>query len=343
MQHRLLLYALLVIAAVPSFAARRRAVSPGAGRCSAGIVSFAAFPVLMASDGPYLYWLDEFGGEIRRTRVDGSGNPQLVGVIDDGLYLSMAVDDTHVYIGILPFEAFLEPRPGSILSVPKDGGTVGTLISGVNTPWDLEADGTHLYWAALGTLRLFEQELLPDGKIERARKDGSQRQALAEDLSAPFDVAVDDTDVYFGETGAADGDPTMGFYRVAKSGGPITTILDDTLAAAIDVAGNDIVFWGGNFTSGGGLFHMTRNGAEMRKLFDDETIVGAPRIFGGRVYFIAGEEESDTARIRRIDLANPDDRTTVFEGVLTTDDFVVDECSVMFGDANAGVIRRLTR
>jgi hypothetical protein len=343
MTRRLMLCALILIAAIPAFAQRRRAVNPGAGRCQYGTVVEDAYASLIEIDGPYVYWLDDLGGALLRAPI-ATGKLEVLGFFFDGFPLSMTIDDTHVYIGLLPLDAFEGgTNPGTIVRVPKTGGVPETIVSGVNTPWDLEADGTHIYWASTGTLDFVEEEILPDGKIERATKTGGSRQTLAENLSAPLDLAIDANNVYYNETGLAQGDTTIGVYRVAKTGGAVATLTDSALAIGLDVANDVVVFWGGGETSAG-LFRVPKNGSAAPALIvDDSTIWAPPRVMDNRVYYLTTDEEASTDSLKSVDIFNPQQPATHFEGLITSQDFELDACSAFLGDIDDESIVRVPR
>ena len=340
------LCAFLLATAVVAFdaeAARTRAVQPrDPGRCSfaAGPLAEFSYPTILASDGQHLYWVDLFENAILRVPILGGATTQ-VAPLEEWVPLSMIVDETSVYLGVVPFEILEGPMPGSILVAPKGGGVLATLISGVEWPAQIVADSTHLYWAAVGTLNFPQESLASNGKIERARKSGQERQALAEDLSAPLGLALDGDVLYFGQTGLADDDPTVGVYRVAKTGGPVTTINDETVAAGLSVTDDSIVFWGGDETFDTALFELSKNGSILRTILVDDAIASGPQIVDGRAYYY--NEDSETTSIRWIDIEHPADPVTVVEGDLTSESFLADACSVTYSLFAPGEIRRVPR
>lgn len=63
MRHRLAVCTLVLLAAIPSFAARRRAVSPGTpARCAFTTTPLAVevLPDAIAIDEQYAYWVDTY-------------------------------------------------------------------------------------------------------------------------------------------------------------------------------------------------------------------------------------------------------------------------------------------
>src|SRR6185436_14611568 len=105
-------------------------------------------------------------------------------------------------------------------------------------------DDTHVYWVSVGTIQSAEETVLADGKVERARKDGTARQTLASDLSVPFTLVLDGSDVYFGELGIAVGNRSAGTRRVPKSGGTVTHLDDDVAPVELAKTATHLVFYG---------------------------------------------------------------------------------------------------
>jgi hypothetical protein len=339
MSRRLPLFALaLLLAATPALA-RRRAVLAGApGHCLTGILDDNAFTQIVATDDASVYWIDDDDGALRRVAKSGGASEQLA-TLDEWFPLSMTVDDTRVYIGALPFEALFSPQPGVILSIPKSGGTLEVLISGVSSPFDVETDATHLYWAASGTLDIQNESIAADGKIERALKSGASRQTLAQDLSAPLDLALDGDAVWFGETGVATGDTTVGLFVVQKSGGAVTTIDSETASAYITPVGAALVVLGAHGSVENGLFVIRKDRGGVRTLVDDEFLVSGARIFEGTAYYLSEGDESYLLYSIPVIGGTP---TLVRDDVYFTDDFEVDACAITLGTVD-GVLERVKR
>jgi hypothetical protein len=144
MMRRPALFAMaLLLAALPVSAKRRAVVAGAPGHCRTGILT-SAFPEMLAVDADFVYWIDEFQTSLLRVSKNG-GRPQRLAFLENWVPLSMTVDDTHVYLGVLPAEALFSPRPGNILAIPKNGGTLSSVVSGVLSPFDVEVDATHVY------------------------------------------------------------------------------------------------------------------------------------------------------------------------------------------------------
>jgi hypothetical protein len=344
MRHGLAVCALLLLVAFPTLAARRRAVSPGQpSRCSftSGPLVLDAFTDTLAKDDQYLYWIDSFEGQVFRTPLDGSGEPvELARIGEEWLVLSMTVDATNVYISAVPFTIIFAPVPGEIMTFPKTGGTPVTLVAGINMPWTVETDATHVYWVSSGTFDFSEETITNDGKIERALKNGSGREALVENLSTPLDLALDGDVLYYGETGLADGDPTVGVYRIAKSGGTVTTINNNTAAAELDLTADSVVFWGGNEQTENGLFRVRKTGSGVTVLVSDDLLFSGPRVIDGRAYYATSDDDSDLIRWVSIDTPGPP--VTVVAAYVSAD-FELDACGVIYVDVMDSQIWRKPR
>jgi hypothetical protein len=118
---------------------------------------------------------------------------------------------------------------GSIMSVPKTGGSPKKVVSGLTQPYGLQFDQTNLYWEAIGETG--------KGIIEKFPIKGGTVETLASDLVAPMGMvsegiseipsaqllAVSDTDVYFA-TYDTSGDQSD-IDSVPIKGGPVAPFL----------------------------------------------------------------------------------------------------------------------
>jgi hypothetical protein len=106
-----------------------------------------------------------------------------------GVATSLVVDDTYVY---------WMDRDNGVTRVPKDGGALSTLPSGLVEMFDLVSDGPFLYYVGIiGPVRL--------------PKDGSPPTVLS--CLGEGAVRVDDTYVYWA---GGNGGSSNGVWRVAK-------------------------------------------------------------------------------------------------------------------------------
>ncbi len=338
MTRRLLLFAIAAVSlvAMPAYA-RRRAITPRApSPCVSVTLAAATYANLMAADEQYVYVLNEMSELLRIPKLGGEPEALYSGFFD-WLPLSMAVDATAIYIGVLPSDAVLSPKPGMILSVPKTGGTPGVLVSGVLTPYAIVADATHLYWVAAGTFDFVDGTIAADGKIERARKDGSERLTLADNLSVPLGIALDGNDVYFGESGLGEGKNTFGLFRVAKSGGTIATLNDRTSVGPMVLDGNTFVFLGINETVGAAIMALEKNGTAPRLLYETDeanTLAVADR----RVYFLQ-ESEGAGMELAWVSIDAPAGASVALRE-LDGDSFLLDGCAAIVNTIDGDLVRR---
>jgi hypothetical protein len=233
---------------------RRRAALPRPSPCAQKVLKESVVLTWLDVDTDFVYFSDVL---LYRIPKDGGALPPIASV---GAQIGpFAMDDTMIY-----FLTQDDATTGSLYKVPKSGGTPTLLATKLAAPIEVRADATSVYWASLGTIA--GSGLLPDGSIERVAKDGTGRTVLANKLNAPFTLALDTTDVYFDETGLASGNVNTGLRRVSKSGGPMTTLIDGLLVAAIGTSGSDIFYSAIDVTPA--LFRLSKAGGPPALLID---------------------------------------------------------------------------
>jgi hypothetical protein len=323
-----------------ALAEKRRAVGPSTDRCVFGVIAADVFVDNIAIDATHVYYLDSFENELFRVPKNGGTVTRLAQFAED-FVIDINVDDTNVYVSTIPLVFGPTFLPGSIYAVAKTGGAARTLASGVPFPVKVLSDATHVYWVAVGTVDLEDEEVLPDGKIERVRKDGTDRQTLAGPLSAPLSLALDETHVYFSESGEATGNTNHGLRRVAKSGGAVQILDNTTIAAEMELAGSELVFFGGSSTNDDvGIFRTPKTGGARTIIVLDEFVFAGPRVIGGQVYYATIPEDPELIdAIMRVPLTGGTPQVLVFPE-LTGEDFEVDSCGVVFGN-QFGELRRV--
>ena len=124
---------------------------------------------------------------------------------------SLALDATFIYGVDLSGGGI---PTGKAQRVPKAGGTVEVLATGLENAFGAVLDNGSLYWA----------EIADPGKIGKAPRAGGGATYLATGLRGPHNVALDDTFAYF-DGGA----PVNGVQNVAKvplAGGPLVAAAD---------------------------------------------------------------------------------------------------------------------
>ena len=328
---RAIVVVLLLLAVGPAEGARRRNVSPGSPSfCSLGVIAEDGFVAALTIDATTVYYLDDF--DLALYAVPKTGGPRRqIATVEDGVTLDLAVDQTHVYYAMVT--DFASPIRAGIYSVPKSGGTPTQIAFSVLAPFDIDVDATHVYWASIGSLDLDSEDIMSDGSIERVMKNGSGREVLARALSAPIALALDGSQILYGETGIAVGNASAGVRRVAKTGGAATKLTDGVGVGSIAVAGEEIIFMGGDPEAGPSLIYsIPRNGGSRRELASEEFLWGNVYASGGRIYYGTGTDEDDL--IVSIPLGGGT-RTIVAADLISSDDFEVDECAVTFASYEA--------
>lgn len=113
---------------------------------------------------------------------------------------SLSTDATHVYwINFTPgFGGGLGggdagPPVGEVARMPKMGGPVEKIATGLRAPLFLAATATGVYFTDRGLPNAKE------GTVVRLAPDGSTRLVLASGLDAASGIGVDDACVYFGD------------------------------------------------------------------------------------------------------------------------------------------------
>jgi hypothetical protein len=129
-------------------------------------------------DDQAAYWVGYFDGVVSRQPLDGSAGAALM----SGTFIvGLALDATHLY--------FTDHGAGAVGRVPKAGGPVEIVASGLPGPSGLAVDATHVYWG--------------DGldlTVRRAPLAGGPVEVLATHQSAAL-VRLDATYVYWSASG----------------------------------------------------------------------------------------------------------------------------------------------
>ena len=322
---------LLLVASLPLAAQRRRSVVPGdPGRCSYGTLAELSDPPFVALDETYVYFANDFIGRIERVPKRGGDVEGLYEVPLGEFVLALHVDEVNVYLAAVPLSDDLNPASGNIIAVPKSGGLPHNVATGVLFPNEIASDATHVYWVSVGTIDFIRGTAQSDGKIERARKDGSGRETLAGGLSTPFSLVLSGGDVFFSELGQATGNPSAGVRRVAKSGGQVTPMTEGWIVADLQQTAGEIVFYGARSDDSElGIHAVAKSGGAVRSIVVDEDIVAGPRVFDGFVYYTTlGDDEED--HLMRVPVAGgaPQFLRIAYMGY---PDFEVDSCAIYYG------------
>lgn len=142
---------------------------------------YAALPCGVAVRGPYIYWGDQLGA-IGRTRIDGTGTPDLHFITGATEPCGLAVYGDHLYWanrsihGSIGRASLAGPLDVQQNFVPSEQATGG---SDLWEPCSVAADRTGIYWSdALG------------GGIGHAKLDGTGEGTLLQDANQGCGVAL---------------------------------------------------------------------------------------------------------------------------------------------------------
>ena len=324
--------------AFPLFAERRRSALPSAPPCADAVIAAPFIANDLASDATYLYFTDDNGGLFRLPKT-GGGAPELLTRITDQI-VAIAVDADKIYFSTASndFTNFL----ASIESLPKNGGSPTVLASGVVAPLDLLLDDTFLYWNSTGTPTADGQDVQPDGKIEKMRKDGAGRVSLAESLSYPLSIALDGNNVLFAETGLAVGDASAGLRSVPKAGGAVTTLVDGVPVIGIAPAPTAIYYGSVSATAFGATINaFDRNTKTITQLAAElGSIPLTVKLAGDQLYYYLLSDEDS---IHAVPVTGGTPRV-VQSGGFSTPEFLIEGCALYYGaldfDTFEGSVRR---
>jgi hypothetical protein len=308
--------------AAAAAAERRHAVAPPSLCFSAVLAQAASQSIVTDSDS--VFYAD-FNSVYRVGKTGGV--PVLLVSFACCSIDEMAADDNTIYVAVQPFGDAIKTREDPwlrmIYAIPKSGGAAVMLASGVWLVKQFAAADGFVYWASLGTV-LNDPEFASDGKIERVRKDGTERTTLASGLSGPTSVAIDDAFVYFAESGLARGNSSRGARRVPKEGGVVQRLYNlavDFLA----LNGNDLYMVAEN-DSRNTITQALKNGTQIKRTFNDLPIIN-PRltIFDGRVYYITETKLAFAVASVTLDLQG---RTLYAERLFNSSQIGVDACAI---------------
>jgi hypothetical protein len=331
------LCALALLVAASSLTARQRAVTPGAsGHCVTGVIAKERPGKLLVADDSYVYWINALENALYRVAKTG-GRPERVARLEHDFADSMAVDDMNVYLGVQRYDANFAPLPGAILSIPKSGGVPVTLASGLGLTPDVHTDATHVYWLDSGMPDPNTAALVTPGKIERARKDGTGRETIASNLSAPFEMALDDDTVFFGEGGTTVGSRTLGLRAVPKSGGAVRAIENEIIVWQILPMGADLVVAGYITSDTQAIYVARKDGGGVHTLIESKNFGGSFSVFDGIAYYFLREREENVLWSVPVTGGT---RALVRNGLsIFTIDFDIDACAITVATAGHTIER----
>src|SRR5688500_566238 len=189
----------------------------------------------MELDAEYLYWAGQGAysgtGEatIWRMPRDGSGPPELLADVPARAY-SMAIDDTFIYVPVTGSGDRVGSTEGAILRMPKAGGSVEVLATGIFNPTSIAVDDAYVYYSVA---------VSPEGEVWRVAKAGGDPSRIAADIDNPWDLAVDEDWLYVSEMNRGQ------VLRLDKEHGDRTVLASGWVGTDwMNVAGGQVYFGG---------------------------------------------------------------------------------------------------
>lgn len=134
---------------------------------------------------------------------------------------------------------------GGILRVPVTGGLQVTLAAG-DDPWAVAVDANFVYWANAGRFNL------SNGSIMKVPIGGDGAIPLAQGQSNPHGIAIDDTNIYWTNTGTGANDGSV--MKMPLGGGTPVALASQLQNPQGIVVDETSVYWtnGGTFYGGYG-------------------------------------------------------------------------------------------
>lgn len=223
---------------------------------------------------------------------------------------SVALDQVAVYFTNLV-------NAGSVMAVPKAGGGTMPIAVDQDSPSDVAADATAVFWTS------------GQGLVGRAAKDGTGQVALASGQSGPSGIALDAERVYwlsYFEPGKLSAIPKAGGTPVVLATGGTgfsRLAVDDSSVTWLDFYGSTVL-------------RVSKAGGAVTTIAHLEGLVSDLALDGASVYVTAG------MAVLRIDGPGSPPQvlaTTSGNGAR----LAVDGDSVYFTDPSAGLVRRVPK
>lgn len=121
----------------------------------------------VAADATRVYWTDPTIGSVMSAPAIGLGSSESPNVLAADLETpwAVALDGEYVYVTILGASAASDAAAadGTLVRIPRAGGTPLVLARNLDRPWAIAVDGDSVYWTNRGTVA-------GQGSIERVSK-----------------------------------------------------------------------------------------------------------------------------------------------------------------------------
>lgn len=192
---------------------------------------------------------------------------------------AIALDSANVY-----FANYLD---GTVVSLPRAGGSPTTLAKGQDVPRGLAVDGQNVYWLNEGTAAMH----YADGAVMKAPLTGGPAVTLATGQPNPLGIAIDGASVYWTNEGVSLGGSADGsVMKVGHDGTGLVTLANaqaDPEGIAVD-ANN--VYWASSGTTGnnhgdGAITKVLLDGSSTTPLATMQSFPVGLALDAGNVYF----------------------------------------------------------
>ncbi len=204
--------------------------------------------------------------------------------------VGIAVDATHVYWTTSGAQA--NAWQGTVMKVPRAGGMPITLATGQPYPGDIAVDATSVYWIV--GMNSYERAVM---KLPLA--GGTGTPLLSGQRSLGSSIAVDGTSAYFTDIGEGGNVGQGSVLKVAKDGGPPTTLAAAQwypYAIALDA---DNLYWtnrgDGTNPMGGSVMKVSLRGGTPVTLASGQTYPSAIAVDADNVYWLNGVAYAGTS------------------------------------------------
>ncbi len=179
-------------------------------------------PLPIAADPMGVVWGDMgAGGAVQGAELVSLASPSMLAG-GTGSVIAVALDPAYVYwLDEFTQNDEGEVGAGAVQRVLRsgadagDGGAGELLVANELLPYAIVADSTALYWVAAGA-----------SSVRAADLDGSNPRTLATGVTGAYNLAIDDTSLYWTTTLPAAASPSGAVWKMPKAGGPVTLLVD---------------------------------------------------------------------------------------------------------------------
>jgi len=206
------------------------------------MVSQASGALGLAVDTNYAYWSNVDDGSIRKANKEGSGSINLVN--GAALAYGVAVDEASDSVFWSSYAA------GEVGKVNRIGGSSSVIVSNQDHPTDLVVYDGWVYWTTAGTT--FENVINHctsiNGRVLKARLDGTGLQVLADNQACPTSLTVDDGIVYWTNRGTFSSNMTVydyngSIYKTSTDGTDTEAVVSGQDMPSAITTNTDSIFW----------------------------------------------------------------------------------------------------